>query len=168
MKYLRQTLLFAGVTVAVMQFLPVKRVSNPAVIPGHTIEANLDVPAPVEAILNNACKDCHSHETRLPWYGKIAPVSWMLAGDIEHARRAMNLSEWSVQTGARPGVAMGTLLAACAGVEAQKMPPAAYRRMHPAARLSSTEVDTLCGWTAAEARVLRKQAASRRTLALNR
>jgi hypothetical protein len=153
---------------AAMQFIPVKPTSNPAVNPAHTVEASLEVPAPVEKILNNACKDCHSNETRVPWYGKVAPVSWILAGDVERARRAMNLSEWSVQLKSKPNAAMGTLMAACAGVEAQKMPPAAYRRMHPEARLDQAQVDTLCGWAARESRVLHRQAATRRTLALNR
>jgi hypothetical protein len=53
-------------------------------------------------------------------------------------------------------------------VEAKLMPPAGYRRIHPEARLNAAQVETLCGWTRAEARLLRKQAASRRTLALNR
>src|SRR5690348_140369 len=113
MKLLQHIALFAGAAVAVMQFLPVKRATNPAVIPGHTIEASMDVPRPVETILNNACKNCHSNETRVPWYGKVAPVSWLLARDIEQARHAMNLSEWSVQLGSRPNVAVGTLMAAC-------------------------------------------------------
>jgi len=168
MKYLRHFVLFAGTAVAALQFVPVKTLHNPAVIPSHTIEANLDVPAPVEKILNTSCKNCHSDETRVPWYGRIAPVSWMLAGDVSKARRAMNLSEWSVQAGAKPGVAMGTLLAACAGVESQHMPPTAYTRMHPEARLNQAQVQTLCGWATKEARVLRKQGSARRTLALNR
>ena len=168
MKLLQHIVLFAGAAIAVMQFLPVKRATNPEVIPGHTIEASLDVPRPVETILNNACKNCHSNETRVPWYGKVAPLSWMIAGDVERARHAMNLSEWSAQATARPGVAIGTLMAACAGVEARKMPPAAYRRMHPEARLDQAQVDTLCGWATTQARVLRKQAAARRTMALNR
>src|SRR5215471_5509363 len=110
MKFLRYSLLFAGAAIAVMQFVPVKPLHH-AVIPGRTIEASLDVPAPVQTILNKACKDCHSYETKLPWYGKIAPVSWMISAEIERARQVMNLSEWSVQAGARRGIAMGTLLA---------------------------------------------------------
>jgi Haem-binding domain len=168
MKLLRHIILFAGLGLAVIQFLPVKRLRNPAVIPSHTIEASLNVPAPVETILRNACKDCHSHETRSPWYAKVAPFSWMVAGDVERARRAMDLSEWSEKAGARSGIAVGTLMAACAGVEAQRMPPAGYRLMHPEARLTAAQVDTLCGWVTAEARLLRKQATSHRTVALNR
>jgi len=165
MKYLRHIILFAGLGLAVIQFLPEKHISNPPVIAGHTIEAGLNVPAPVEKILNTACKDCHSQQTRWPWYARVAPISWMVAGDVEKARRAMNLSEWTEEAGARPGIAVGTLMAACAGVEGQRMPPAGYRKMHPEARLTAAQVDTLCGWTTAEARLLRKQAASRRTVA---
>ena len=168
MKYLRNIVLSGVIALVVMQLLPVMRVHNRVVIPSHTIEANLDVPASVEKILNNSCKDCHSNETRLPWYGKVAPLSWVIAGDVERARKAMNLSEWSTQNGAKPAVAMGTLMAACAGVEGQLMPPAGYLRMHPEARLDKTQRETLCGWTTAQARVIRKQKASRRTLAANR
>jgi hypothetical protein len=164
MRYLRHIILFAGFTVAVMQFLPGKHPGNPPVIPSHTIEANLNVPGPVEKILNSACKDCHSHETRWPWYAKVAPLSWMVAGDVERARKAMDLSEWTT----RPGVAVGTLMAACAGVEGQRMPPAGYRKMHPEANLTAAQVNAVCGWVTAETRVLRKHAASRRSLALNR
>jgi len=168
MKRLRHIVLFAGLGVAVIQFLPGKPADNPAVIPGHTIEASLDVPAPVGKLLQSACKDCHSHQTRWPWYAKVAPFSWMVAGDVERARRAMDLSEWTEQAGARPGKAMGTLMAACAGVEAQRMPPAGYRRLHPEARLTEAQVNTVCGCATAETRLLRKQVASRRTPALNR
>jgi hypothetical protein len=168
MKYLRHTLLFAGLALAVIQFVPAGHPGNPPVVPGHTVEAGLDVPSPVVAILNNSCKDCHSYQTRWPWYARIAPVSWMVAGDVERARRAMNLSDWTAQTGSRPGTAMGTLMAACAGVEAQRMPPAGYLRIHPEARLGAAEVETLCGWAATESRILRKQMAARRTIALNR
>jgi cytochrome c len=111
----------------------------------------------VETILRSACKDCHSHETRWPWYASVAPLSWIVAGDVARARRAMDLSEWTEKAGARPGIAGGTLMAACAGVEAQRMPPAGYRRMHPEARLSAAQVDTLCGWATAEARLLRSR-----------
>jgi hypothetical protein len=168
MKFYRKILQSAGLGLIVIQLLPGNHLSNPPVIPSHTIEAGLEVPAPVATILKNSCNDCHSHETRWPWYARVAPVSWVLERDVERARRAMDLSEWTQQAGARPGVAMGTLMAACAGVEAQRMPPAAYRQMHPQARLSGAQVETLCEWVATESRILRKQAAAHRTLALNR
>ena len=35
------------------------------------------------------CGDCHSHETRWPWYSHVAPVSWLLEEDVEEARSAL-------------------------------------------------------------------------------
>jgi hypothetical protein len=33
-------------------------------------------------LLKNACYDCHSNQVDFPWYAKVAPASWLLAGDI--------------------------------------------------------------------------------------
>ena len=165
-RLIQAALVFIAVVV-VAQFIRPGR-TNPPIDASRTIQAQAGMSAALVAVLDRACKDCHSNETRLPWYGKVAPLSWVIAGDVERARKSMNLSEWSTEIGAKPAVAMGMLMAACAGVEGQLMPPAAYQRMHPEARLTQTEKETLCGWTTKQAKVLRKQTTSRRTLALNR
>jgi hypothetical protein len=149
-------LLIGGLAFALLQ-LAFARPANPAAHSAAAIEASLSVPAPVEAILNQACKDCHSQETVWPWYSRVPPVSWVVAGDVERGRRALNFSEWAARHDSSPGVAIGYLTAACADVESQRMPPPAYRRMHPAARLSAAQVRTLCDWTAAETRSLSSQ-----------
>jgi hypothetical protein len=46
------------------------------------------------ALVVAACFDCHSNETKTPWYGKIAPMSWWLNNHVEDGRRALNFSEW--------------------------------------------------------------------------
>jgi hypothetical protein len=74
----------------------------------------------------------------------------LIVRDVERARRAMDLSEWTT----RPLSAAGVLIAACTGVQSQRMPAAAYRVLHPEARLSAEAADTLCAWAAAEARTL--------------
>jgi heme-binding protein len=154
MNTLHRTILSAALGFAIIQILPLQQRSNPPIHPERRIEASLDVPPQVEAILTVACKDCHSHETKWPWYARIAPVSWLIAGDVEKARRAMDLSEWST----RPLTATGALIAACTGIQDQRMPPAAYRAMHPAARLTAEQADALCGWSMTQARSLRKHA----------
>jgi mono/diheme cytochrome c family protein len=40
------------------------------------------------------CGDCHSNETDWPWYSHVAPVSWLVAHDVEDARSELNVSEW--------------------------------------------------------------------------
>jgi hypothetical protein len=43
-------------------------------------------PPKIAAMLHSACYDCHSNETRWPWYSHIAPMSWLIAGDVKEGR----------------------------------------------------------------------------------
>ena len=61
--------------------------------PPTTQEPAWDSPKTRE-LAKRACFDCHSNETRYPWYSHVAPVSWLLAEHIEDGRRHLNFSEW--------------------------------------------------------------------------
>jgi len=39
-------------------------------------------PPEIAAMLHAACYDCHSSETKWPWYSRLAPMSWLIAGDV--------------------------------------------------------------------------------------
>jgi len=41
-----------------------------------------NAPPHVAALLRAACYDCHSYESKWPWYSHIAPVSWLIAQDV--------------------------------------------------------------------------------------
>ena len=146
-----------SLSLALIQIAPMKQ-ANPAVNFECTMEASLAVPASVERMLNAACKDCHSNETRWPWYAKIPPVSWIVTDEVAGARRALNFSEWPTQGSTKPVAAIRRLTASCAQVEGKHMPPAVYGRMHPAARLQPEQVEELCDWAGDQARLLRSQA----------
>ncbi len=78
----RKVLIAAGALVVVLvatQLVPVDR-SNPSVA------ADFDGPSEVATVLRASCYDCHSHETTWPWYSRVAPVSWLIAHDVEEAR----------------------------------------------------------------------------------
>lgn len=125
--------------------------SNPPVFSGRTIEARLDPPAEVTAVLDRACKDCHSNATRWPWYASIAPLSWIITSDVERARRYVNFSDWR----AKQGVAIGALLASCQDIQTGQMPPAGYRMMHRESRVTAAQAEAFCSWTALQARAMR-------------
>ena len=131
---------------AVLQLVPGMGVVNPPVQQWQTIEASVEIPARVSAVLARACRNCHSNETVVPWYGKLAPGSWLLARDVNKARRAMNLSTWAVGPGSRPRAAAATLAAACADIRSGRMPLAPYRLMHPESRLSAGDKQAFCDW----------------------
>jgi hypothetical protein len=68
---------------------------NPPIDPTKTLVATTPVPANVESIFERSCYDCHSNKTVYPWYSKVAPVSWLLARDINGGRHQVNFSEWA-------------------------------------------------------------------------
>jgi hypothetical protein len=47
------------------------------------------------AVLDRACNDCHSNQTRWPWYTNVAPVSWFVINHVNEGRRKMNFSDWA-------------------------------------------------------------------------
>ncbi|HYP08000.1 MAG TPA: heme-binding domain-containing protein [Bryobacteraceae bacterium] len=145
-----------------LQLAPGPARVNPPVTPSHTLQGATQVPRHVDAMLRRACLDCHSNETRWPWYSYVAPMSWVVVNDITRARKAMNLSEWGPRTEKRPAAAVGQLTAICAGVKQDRMPLPQYVLIHPESRLTPADKQALCEWTAAE--ITRTMERRRKTL----
>ena len=127
-----------GVAALAAQLITVERV-NPPIASGSPLAA----PAQIGALLTRACYDCHSNQTRWPWYSRIAPVSWLIARDVTLGRKELNFSEWGSyypQTRRRKLQWMSRVL------RERSMPPWAYRLMHPGARLSGAERAMLDSW----------------------
>jgi cytochrome c len=106
------------------------------------------VPAPVMSTLRLACFDCHSDETRWPWYAALPVASHLIERDVTEARGQLNLSRW---TRYNPFDRADLLDKMCRLAASGTMPPWQYRMMHPEARLSTTDVATLCAWSQDEA-----------------
>lgn len=103
----------------------------------------------VMQILNRSCRDCHSMGTEWPWYSRIAPVSWMVAADVEKGRKFLNFSQWESYT---RGQKMGYLAAMGAATAHERMPPKRYVMVHPKSRLSDADRAVLKDWSKAEFR----------------
>ncbi len=86
-------------------------------------------------LARRACFDCHSNESRWPWYSRVAPVSWLVFRDVSEGRAKLNFSEWD-----RPQEEAGEASEALLEGE---MPPWFYLPLHPEARLSSGEKEAL-------------------------
>ncbi|MGD0745731.1 MAG: heme-binding domain-containing protein, partial [Verrucomicrobiota bacterium] len=85
-----------GALVAVFALLQLTNPArtNPPIVPGHDVSATNAPPPPIAALLHAACYDCHSYETKWPWYSRVAPVSWLIASDVNGGRKHMNFSDW--------------------------------------------------------------------------
>ena len=123
-------LFIGGVVIAVLiQFIPYgKTYTNPPIIG----EPTWDSPQTKE-LFDKACSNCHSNQTTYPWYSKVAPISWLVASDVEEGREHFNVSAWGAQKKNKGEEAAKEL-------KGGDMPPWFYLPTHPEAKL--TEVQT--------------------------
>ena len=119
-----------------MQLKTVDRTNPP-------VEADLVAPATVENLLRRACYDCHSHETRWPWYSRLAPVSWWLAEHVRRGRADLNFSQWPLFDAEAQGLYLRDIEKQ---LEDGTMPLRSYVLGHPEARLSAREKSLLVEW----------------------
>ena len=103
------------------------------------------VPASVDLLLRRSCYDCHSDDTRWPWYAQVAPVSWLITYDVRHGRSNLDFSRWSSDT-AREPTPQQRFQWICRDAREGIMPPRTYLLLHPDARLTETDKRLLCAW----------------------
>lgn len=149
-KILKWTAIFLAIIFAGLQFIRPAR-TNPPVDEARTISAHTHITPEVAAILDRSCNDCHSNQTRWPWYSNIAPVSWFVTNHVNVGRREMNLSDWAQYT---QDDQQHFLKKICMEVKGGQMPLSSYLRLHHEAKLSSEDVKTLCDWASAESQRL--------------
>lgn len=123
------TILFSviGIGIIAIQLIPVDR-TNPPV----ANEPAWNAPE-TRALMEKACFDCHSNETKWPWYAQVAPVSWYIARHVHEGRHKINYSEWN------PNQENESVEVILKG----KMPPKSYLLIHPEARLTEAETKQL-------------------------
>jgi mono/diheme cytochrome c family protein len=125
-------LLGIGVTAVAIQFVPYgKNHTNPPIIS----EPQWDSPRTKE-LFNNACANCHSHQTVYPWYSNVAPISWLLQRDINEGREHFNVSAWGAQK-------KNEGKDAAKEVREGEMPPWFYLPTHPEAKLTDAQKQEL-------------------------
>ena len=134
----------AAVVVVVLlvgaQFVRPQR-TNPRTDESQTLRAQLGSTSELPAIVDRACADCHSNESRWPWYTQVAPLSWAMARGVNEGRKVVNFSEWGGYT---PQQRHMLLAASCIDAAQGRMPVSVYTWFHPEARLSAGDVETIC------------------------
>lgn len=98
----------------------------------------------VEPIFKKSCFDCHSDQTRYPWYYRIPGVKQMIDDDIEDARRHLDMSRGFPFEG--HGEIADDLRAIQEVVKENEMPPWNYRLMHWGSGLNRAEKEKISEW----------------------
>lgn len=123
------------VTLIVIQFIPVDRNQSESTPATDFMLVN-KVPRTVSNTLHNACYDCHSNNTRYPWYNKILPVAWFLEDHIEEGKAELNFSEWGEYSDRRKNSKLRSIVSQ---IKDGEMPLESYVLLHPNADLSEEE-----------------------------
>jgi hypothetical protein len=97
--------------------------------------------------LVQACGDCHSNHTNLPWYGHVAPISWWIKSHVREGREELNFSEWTSYSARQRRDELESI---CGVISNGRMPPASYTALHPEARLGVEAKKGVCFWAANE------------------
>ena len=121
--------------VLVIQVIPVER-NVSTVQPGQSFEKTEKVPANVAAILKVSCYDCHSNNTRYPWYSVLQPGAWFMAQHIKKGKEELNFDEFNNYSKRRKKAKIKSIISQ---IEKDEMPLKSYRMMHGNARLSADE-----------------------------
>lgn len=139
---LKKILLGLAVILAAIQFIPVDRS-----VPDYAVEqdffATVDVPQQMAVQIKNACYDCHSYESKYPWYADLAPVSFWIQGHINGGRQHLNFSTWASLSNDKK---KHKLEECFEEIQEGSMPMQSYVNMHPEAALTQQEQEALAMW----------------------
>jgi hypothetical protein len=129
------------VTFVVIQFFqPEKNIGE--ITENHILKQE-QLPEIVQQTIKNACLDCHSNNTRYPWYDRISPRPWMINKHITKGKGELNFSEWRELDDYDK---IGALEDIRQELEQKTMPLKAYVMIHREAKLSEEQVAALLAW----------------------
>ena len=139
---LKKTLLVLLAVLVIIQFIHPRK--NKAEGPQSNYIGNtFAVPEDVKTILAKACNDCHSNNTRYPWYASLQPVHWWMNGHINDGKRGINFDNYTNRPLRFQYHKMEDVVEQ---LKDGKMPLNSYTWIHKAAKLTAEEKAKITGW----------------------
>jgi len=139
----KRILLILLVLLVIIQFIrPAENHSDK--LSANDITLHYPVPDTMLSILKHSCYDCHSNNTRYPWYSRIQPVAWWLNSHITDGKRELNFSEFASYPAAKQ---VKKLKATVKEIKEGDMPLNSYLWVHIDAALDQGQKNILIYWT---------------------
>lgn len=96
----------------------------------------------IMGMLKTSCYDCHSYETKMPWYGHIFPFSMEVKSHIKEGRTWLNFQEWNTYSDEKKQ----KIYKGIVNTIDFKMPLPMYLKMHENANLTQIQRDEIKNW----------------------
>lgn len=142
MAIVKKILVFLLAALVIIQFIRPKKNKAEGPQPNY-IGNNFTVPADVKTILAKACNDCHSNNTRYPWYSNFQPVLWWLTDHIKEGKKGINFDEYTSRNLRFQYHKMEDVIEQ---IKEGKMPLNYYSRIHKDAKLTTDEKAKITAW----------------------
>lgn len=134
-----------AIFIMVVLFLAMQLIQTDKTNP--TLDENLEITAPenIETMFKNACYDCHSNQTKWPWYSSIAPGSWIIYRHVKHGRKALDFTAWENYSKEDKKKKLKAIYRTVYG----SMPLVGYLKLHDEAILTKEQREEIRTWTGA-------------------
>ncbi|MDO6600122.1 MULTISPECIES: heme-binding domain-containing protein [Flavobacteriaceae] len=139
MKTVKIILLILLVAFVGIQFIPTER-NQTDIVPVTDFMLVNNVPNNIKNKLQVSCYDCHSNNTKYPWYNKIQPVAWFLEEHIKDGKKELNFSEWESLSNRRKASKLRSIIKQ---IESGEMPLNSYTLIHKDAKFSKVETNEM-------------------------
>ena len=126
-----------------MQFYRPAKDGNDTTAKLMSMDSMHDIPTSVKNILQQSCYDCHSNQTKYPWYANLQPMRYVMDKHIIEARAELNFDEWGAYSTRKQASKLDGMMKQ---IEKNEMPLASYTLIHGEATLSETEKKELIDW----------------------
>lgn len=143
MKSLKRILIALIIIFIAIQFFRPERNTSAAASPQH-ISSKFSIPDDVTHVLSTSCYDCHSNNTRYPWYFRVQPVAWWLNNHVSEGKRHLNFDEYTSYNLRRQYHKFEEIIEM---VQEDEMPLPSYLVMHNNARLNQDQKDKIISWS---------------------
>lgn len=91
---LKKILIAIAIILVVIQFIRPEKNIHVGAQP-NAIQTKYSIPDTVNQLLTVACYNCHSNNTKYPWYNNIQPVAWWLNSHVDDGKKHFNFDEFS-------------------------------------------------------------------------
>jgi hypothetical protein len=140
---LKRVLLILLIIFVAIQFIRPAKNIHPGPQPNDISTVYL-VPANVDSILAKACNDCHTNNTRYPWYNNLQPVAWFLDNHVVDGKRSFNLNEFATFPAWRQYDKISEVKKQ---IDKNNMPLGSYTAIHRNAILSDSQKHIVKAWS---------------------
>ena len=135
------------IALVIIQFIrPEKNINTSENSMAKDISKVYVVPADVHTILQTSCYDCHSNNTKYPWYANVQPVAWWLNDHIKEGKKELNFSAFADYRIRRKYRKLEEIVEL---VDENEMPLSSYTFIHRDANLSKDQKKSITTWATA-------------------